>query len=150
MPHQGCLIARDLVISCMDLRTQSPLERLIKSLNLDKGQYDLVMVPGGAGDFAQLKRCARISHRLHETREVVLVIHEDCGAGAKKGDLLRAAKTALKLGLQYRAFYLFREEDGWVWEEVFFSEEELLPSWKRWWLKIISPLAGQKPVFEEE
>lgn len=150
MSQRGCLVARDVIISCMDLRTQLVRRRLIDHLKIEDGTFDLVSVPGGAGDFRQLERCLGISRNLHGTREVILMVHEDCGAGAKKCDLLQAAKIALKLGLNYRAFYLFRKGEEWTWEEVLFSEEELLSKWKWWWRKIISAFVSRRPIFEEE
>ena len=150
MPEHGCLKARDVVVSCMDLRTQSVRRRLINHLQIDDGTFDLVAVPGGAGDFRQLKRCLGVSCRLHSVPEVILTVHEDCGAGARKEDLLRAARIATKMGVKYRAFYLFRTEDDWSWEEVVFSEEELLSPWRRLLRKCPLSISPRSPVFEQE
>ena len=65
MPEHGCLKARGLFVSCMDLRTQC-VRRLIDYLGIDDGTFDLVAVPGGAGDLRQLKRCLKVSRLLHD------------------------------------------------------------------------------------
>lgn len=151
MPEHGCLKARGLFVSCMDLRTQCVRRRLIDYLGIDDGTFDLVAVPGGAGDLRQLKRCLKVSRLLHDVPEVILTVHEDCGAGASRKDLLRAVRIARSMGVAYRAFYLFRMEDDWEWEEVFFSEEEILPLWVRLWRKLVVTVpASCDPVFDEE
>ena len=150
MPEYGCSVARDAFFSCMDLRTQRVRRELIDYLGIKDGTFDLISVPGGAGDFRQLERCLRLSCQLHSVEEAILTVHEDCGAGAKKGDLLRAARIATKMGVKYRAFYLFRTENGWTWEEIVFSEEELLSPWRRLLRKCSLLISSRSPAFEQE
>ena len=44
--------------------------------------------------------------KLHDSSTAVLSVHEDCGAGAKKEDLLKAAETARSLGFEPKLFYI--------------------------------------------
>jgi hypothetical protein len=101
----------------MDFRSQRTAKKLRRSLGVSEKDCDCMSVPGGAGNFEQLEKNLELSHRLHETRDTILTVHEDCGAGAKRLDLLRASEIAKKLGLKPRMFYL--PLNG-KWEEVVF------------------------------
>ena len=94
------------VISCMDFRFQSSVDKLLESENIHLGDFDRVSVAGGAGNFKSLDEHASISKKLHDTQTAVLIVHEDCGAGAKLEDLPKAAAIAKKYFSDIRCFYL--------------------------------------------
>jgi hypothetical protein len=99
----------------MDFRSQRSAKKLRRSLSVSERDCDCMSVAGGAGNFEQLRHNLELSHRLHESKNVILTVHEDCGAGAKREDLYRAATIAKEIGLIPRMFYL--SLDG-HWEEV--------------------------------
>lgn len=78
------------VVHCMDFRIQKTVASLLTSLNINEGNFDRVSVAGGAANIEQLKRHVELSKSLHDPQIFILTIHEDCGAGAKPSDLMRA------------------------------------------------------------
>ncbi|PIT92017.1 MAG: hypothetical protein COU08_04140 [Candidatus Harrisonbacteria bacterium CG10_big_fil_rev_8_21_14_0_10_42_17] len=79
--------ANAVIIWCFNARFKPALEGLIEELNL--GMVDIVTTAGGAKDLAvaekpeyrdALLRQIEISIKLHGTRRIILMIHEDCGA----------------------------------------------------------------------
>lgn len=70
---------------------------------------------GGAGNFDILKHHAPLSRKLHCPNVAILTVHEDCGAGAKKEDLIKAKEIAQELFETIHCFYL--KLDG-TWEEI--------------------------------
>lgn len=108
-------VCEHICIRCMDFRIQETCHKLLEELNIQHGKYDLVTVAGGAGAFDFTKHHLELSKRLHQSSQAILLVHEDCGAGAKKEDLHQAAKIAKELGFDSRAFYI--KLDG-TWEEI--------------------------------
>ena len=51
------------------------------------GDYDLIYIRGGAGNFIDLEKYLMISIKLHNPQSIILVIHEDCGYNSVKTDL---------------------------------------------------------------
>ena len=96
------------VISCMDPRFQESCDKAIKDLGIKYGEFDRVMVAGGAGNFAVLQDQLKKSVELHGVSEVVLIVHEDCGGGACKEDLTKAEALVKKTypALKIRKMYL--------------------------------------------
>ena len=76
-----------IVICCMDYRFQFAIQEVIKENDLTYGEYDLVSVKGGAGNFQQLKEHLEVAKKIHNPQKIILTIHEDCGAKAKEADL---------------------------------------------------------------
>lgn len=107
--------AKALVVHCMDWRIQRAVDELVASLGIVAGEFDRISVPGGAGNSGVLEEYVETSVRLHRPPVAILTVHEDCGAGAKREDLLAAAAVAGKYGLSIRAFYV--KLDG-SWDEV--------------------------------
>lgn len=103
------------VFGCMDFRIQGTIEKLLKHLNVKEGTFDRVICAGGAANKEQLETHLGLSKRLHDSHVAVLSVHEDCGAGAVKEDLYKAADTARSLGFEPKLFYI--KLDG-TWEEV--------------------------------
>ena len=67
------------------------IHELVKENGLNYGDYDLVSVKGGAGNFEQLKRTScELAKRLHNPQMIILTVHEDCGAKATQTDLEKA------------------------------------------------------------
>lgn len=95
-----------LIVHCIDFRFQGAIRKLFNSLGLRHGHFDRLSVAGGAGNFKILEEHAPLSRKLHEPELVILTIHEDCGAGAKKEDLRKARKIAKKSIPNTRCFYL--------------------------------------------
>lgn len=80
------------------------------------GSVSAVTFAGGAANMEQLKIHLGLSKRLHDSCMPVLSgVHEDCGAGAVKEDLFKAAEIARSLGFDPRLFFI--KLDG-TWEEV--------------------------------
>ncbi|NTV31366.1 hypothetical protein HGA91_05330 [candidate division WWE3 bacterium] len=101
----------------MDYRIQSIVENLLKALQINMGDYDRLSIPGGAANLGQLFEDLRLSRKLHDTHQVILTTHEDCGYGATRESLTEAIDTARILypDSKIRAFYLYL--DG-TWEEI--------------------------------
>ncbi len=87
------------VVGCMDFRIQKTVDNLLEHLNIHQGSFDRVTCAGGAANTDQLKTHLGLSKKLHDSSTAVLSVHEDCGAGAKKEDLLRLQKQPVHLGL---------------------------------------------------
>ena len=104
-----------LLVHCIDFRFQQAIENLLKTLDFECGDFDRVAVAGGAGNFEVLKHHAPLSKKLHCPNVAILTVHEDCGAGAKKDDLIKAREIAKDLFEKVRCFYL--KLDG-TFEEV--------------------------------
>ena len=77
-----------IVITCIDFRFQEYIDIWLKQ-NFKKYQFDRVALTGGVFDFDSILKQVEISHRLHQTKKVILVNHEDCGAYGKEGTLKR-------------------------------------------------------------
>jgi hypothetical protein len=106
----------------MDFRTQGTVDSLIESLGIKgshilgmRGSFDRISVQGGAANFEQLRVHLVTAKRLHECHTAILTVHENCGAGAKKEDLLTARNIAV--GLEYRCRLFFIKLDG-LWDEI--------------------------------
>ena len=80
-------------VHCMDFRIQKTTDNLLKSLGLSEGDFDRVSIAGGAANFEQLEKHLELSKKLHNPSQIILTIHEDCGAGAKIEDLEKTLKT---------------------------------------------------------
>ena len=109
------LTAKAFVCHCMDLRIQQTVENLLRSLGIALGEFDRVSVAGGAGNFASLNEHLAVSFRLHNPQEIILTIHEDCGAGATKNDFAEAFRLSHQYTENTRAFFI--NLDG-TWEEI--------------------------------
>lgn len=82
-----------LLLRCMDFRFEKAIEGYIKDKNL-LNNCDLVSIAGAAKNIVNPahesdKECVshqfEISKRLHETKEIILMNHTDCGAyGGRK------------------------------------------------------------------
>ena len=104
-----------ILVHCIDFRFQGTIDKLIRSLGYNPGDFDRVSVAGGAGNFEILKHHAPLSKRLHDPEMIILTVHEDCGAGAKKEDLMTAKKIVSETIPHARCFFL--KLDG-SWEEM--------------------------------
>lgn len=88
---------KSIVICCMDYRFQKAVHELIKDNDLEYGDYDLVSIKGGAGNFEQLRQHLEVAKKLHNPQQIILTVHEDCGAKAKKEDLTTAIKISQEI-----------------------------------------------------
>ena len=79
-----------IVICCMDYRFQKGVRELILDNELNYGDYDMVSIKGGAGNFAQLEEHLIVAKTLHNPQKIILTVHEDCGAKATEHDLQKA------------------------------------------------------------
>ncbi len=75
-----------IVVGCMDYRFQKDLANLILNKGFQYGEYDLVLVEGGAGNFEQLEIHLKIAKTLHNPGQIVLTIHEDCSYKSRIND----------------------------------------------------------------
>lgn len=80
---------RACIIFCMDFRLNRPLVEFLTEQNLDRDGADIIRVAGAAKSLARpgdprdrdfLLEQLATSARLHGTRRVYLINHEDCGA----------------------------------------------------------------------
>jgi carbonic anhydrase len=102
-----------IVITCIDFRIQEMIINWIKE-NI-KGNFDRVAITGSARRLPFILDQISLSHKLHHTKEVYLINHEDCGEYGKestfenhKKDLLFARKTIRDLipGFKVHLYYL--------------------------------------------
>ena len=104
------------LVHCMDFRIQKTINSLLESLKIKEGGFDRVSIAGGAANFEQLKRHIELSSALHSPKTFILTIHEDCGAGAKPDDLVRARMMAQNSYPECDIRTFFIKLDG-TWEE---------------------------------
>ncbi|OGY45433.1 MAG: hypothetical protein A3A24_01870 [Candidatus Buchananbacteria bacterium RIFCSPLOWO2_01_FULL_46_12] len=84
-------ICQALVFRCIDFRLR-PGERsdLLAGVGYPGDSYDLVSLAGSAkdilsdqpGEVAMIKKQISISLRLHQIKEVIILLHDNCGAYA--------------------------------------------------------------------
>lgn len=86
-----------IVVGCMDYRFQKALHDVIKQNGLTYGEYDMVTIKGGAGNFEQLEAHLPVAKALHDPTKVILTIHEDCGAKATESDFERAIEITKRV-----------------------------------------------------
>lgn len=86
-----------IVVCCMDFRFQKAIQKLIKENRLKYGDYDLVSIKGGAGNFQQLREHLLVAKKLHDPQKIILTIHEDCGAKAKEEDFVKATEITIEI-----------------------------------------------------
>lgn len=86
-----------IVVCCMDFRFQKAVYELIKENGLEYGDYDLVSIKGGAGNFEQLREHLVVAKRLHNPQQIILTVHEDCGANATQKDLEKANEISKEI-----------------------------------------------------
>jgi carbonic anhydrase len=105
---------RAIIVSCMDFRFQTFIRDWAVK-NIGERNYDLVSWAGASKDIDNVLKMIELSVKLHATKEVYLVHHEDCGAygptGTKEihcGDLkVNKAKILAKLPeLKVKTLYL--------------------------------------------
>ena len=92
------------VVGCMDFRIQKTVTKLLEHLNIPEGTFDRVTFAGGAANMGATQDPFGLSKKLHDSCMAVLSVHEDCGAGAVKEDLFKAADTARSLGFDPKFF----------------------------------------------
>ena len=76
------------MLYCIDFRFHRQLDRFLAEQGLDQDGSDIVRIAGVAKGLAGPPSAERdfivnqleVSHRLHRTRQIFLVNHEDCGA----------------------------------------------------------------------
>ena len=90
---------KSLVIGCMDYRFQCKLYKTIKSYNLNFGDYDLILIPGGGGNLTECIKYLKMSIKLHNPQNIILTIHEDCQQGANKCDFKSSIKLIRTMGI---------------------------------------------------
>lgn len=104
-----------IVVCCMDFRFQKYIRQWIDE-NLKDKSFDLVGFAGSTKDLTTIMKQIDISVKLHQTKQVVLIHHENCGAyGAEstperhRNDLLIAKKQILAQypQLQVDLYYLY-------------------------------------------
>jgi len=81
----------------MDFRFQKAVHELIRETGLEYGDYDLVSIKGGAGNFEQLREHLVAAKKLHNPQQIILTVHEDCGAKAKQEDLANAVEISKEI-----------------------------------------------------
>ena len=104
--HQTQHTCKVFVAHCMDFRFQKSVMELLARLGLNYGDFDRLTVAGGAGNFNALEDHIHLSKKLHTPSSAILLVHEDCGAGAKKEDLHHAKRIVFPHIEKVLCFYL--------------------------------------------
>jgi hypothetical protein len=95
-----------LYVHCIDHRFQRHYNKLAVDLGIED-DFDRLSVKGGAGNFGQLQEHLEAAQQLHGATVAILTVHEECGAGAKREDLFRAAEMARNCGYEIiRSFFV--------------------------------------------
>ena len=81
----------------MDYRFQYNMMKIIKRHKIELGEFDYILVAGGAGNFDQLSKHLKLSIKFHNPQEIILFTHADCKAGAKRSDLDKAEEVCRKI-----------------------------------------------------
>lgn len=125
-----------LVFRCMDFRIKpGALSRLLGDAGVSEGDYDLVSCAGSAKDLLGqagerdflLKQIA-LSQELHQTKNIVVIYHDNCGAygiadvaqekNTQKSDLskIKALIAGQFPDLQFKAFIIrgVPRDDLWL------------------------------------
>jgi carbonic anhydrase len=108
-----------IVVSCMDFRLGKYLHEWCGE-NI-KGGYDRLSIAGAAKDTECVVKHIEISTRLHGTKEVYLINHEDCGAYGASGtyekhkeDLTAAKKIIAEKYPDLTIYLLYLKLNGTV------------------------------------
>ena len=86
-----------VIVGCMDYCFQEQISNLIKYHKLKYGDYDFILIQGGAGNFDQLESHLNTCKKLHNPAKIILSVHEDCGYKAKKEDLIKLYEICKKI-----------------------------------------------------
>ena len=81
---------KSVIIGCIDYRFQCKIHQTIKSYNFNFGDYDLILIPGG--NLIECIKYLKMSIKLHNPQNIILIIHEDCQQGATKDDFKNSIK----------------------------------------------------------
>ncbi|OGJ50876.1 hypothetical protein A2335_00850 [Candidatus Peregrinibacteria bacterium RIFOXYB2_FULL_32_7] len=68
-----------VIVHCIDFRFQKALNEFLQKNDLI-GNIDRISIPGGVKDMKKVLEYVELSVKLHGTKEVYLVNHQDCGA----------------------------------------------------------------------
>jgi carbonic anhydrase len=105
-------------VMCMDFRFQRYFDEWLLK-NLGHGNYDRVSFAGGVKSWDIIFSQLEISKRLHHSKKVVLINHEDCGAyGAEDSperhasDLRNAREKVLQAFPDSEVLLLYCRLDG--------------------------------------
>lgn len=71
--------AHALVATCMDLRFQKTIHEWIASKNFYELGHDRLSFAGAGGDWETLLTQVRLSIKLHQTEEIHILNHQNCG-----------------------------------------------------------------------
>ncbi len=106
-----------IVVTCMDFRFQNMIQKWTE--NHIKNGFDKVAIAGAVKDLEFVLSQIEISVRLHQTKEVYLINHEDCGAYGKENsferhmsDLLKAKASISQRFPQLKIYLLYSKLDG--------------------------------------
>lgn len=92
MAEHGC---GAIIITCIDYRFQEYINKWIGE-NFLPGTYDRGAFAGAAKSLDTIVEQVGISSKLHHTKKVVLINHEDCGAYGKEGRIDQHIKDLKK------------------------------------------------------
>ncbi|MCX6789402.1 MAG: hypothetical protein NTZ42_02220 [Candidatus Gribaldobacteria bacterium] len=129
-----------LVFRCMDFRIKpSILSSLLKDVGIEEGDYDLVSCAGSAKDLLGneterdfLLKQITLSQKLHQTKNIVVLYHDNCGAygiadpveevTTQQADLakIKAIVTEQFPETQFRAFIVkgVPRDDLWLEKKI--------------------------------
>lgn len=67
-----------VIVHCIDFRIQDYLDEFMHKRRLN-GNCDRISLAGGVKDIAMMYTEVEISHKLHTTKRLYLINHQDCG-----------------------------------------------------------------------
>ncbi len=80
-----------VIVNCMDFRLQKYIRKFTDK-KLKGKAFDLVSYAGSTKSLAIIVKQIELSVKLHQTKEVYLIHHEDCGAYGKESTYERHVK----------------------------------------------------------
>ena len=95
-----------MIVASSDYRYQEQIQNLIKSEGLKYGEYELILIQGGAGNFGQLEAHLKNSYRLLRPKYLFLLVHQDCRYGSKPEDLNKAREIAEEFTTEVYTCYI--------------------------------------------
>jgi len=96
--------AEGIVVTCIDFRLQEAIDKWI-SQNFQPKTYDRVTLAGGVKNLETILGQIDIAVRLHHTKKVVLINHEDCGAYGETGTVEKHAQDLRTAGAEVKKLY---------------------------------------------
>lgn len=97
-------VCEAMIVTCMDFRIQKYVEEWART-NLGERNYDRISTAGAVFDPDFVMKMVELSVRLHQTKKMVLVNHEDCGAYGAAGTVAKHAADLKAMAQKIKSAY---------------------------------------------